>query len=341
MFSIHKSEKVPVEKLTVKSISVACQVKAKNVRSLINVIRSLNFTNNTEMHFSKTGMKFIAEQSQFFQGSAYIKNGFFYEYRFKRGDDDVLNFGIDLSKLTEFLNAFIDNDMCLLKIVYYGDDKPVAFVFNQTDLLNHKKNAKNAADDSLTTFIDLPNDDKEESAGLVVTEYIINTKNSINPVDFNSIQLKSKSLLVIETKPFLECIQDFDSKTITDILITINKQQLMMRSVGIQQCDTMITVKLDHKFVQRKDVFEDSKFSYRFSCFKNMMKALHMATRLSMETFESGLIQLQLMVKAEEPNTEAIYLEFDIGANIDDDDDFDDEEEWRKESDRFKEKCTN
>lgn len=323
MSTASKSSAMRLDQLNIKNIHVACQVKAKNVRCLLSVIRSLGFTNNTEIHFSPSGMKFIAEDSQFFQGSAYIKQGFFYEYRFV-SDTNLLNFGIDLSKFTEFLGAFIDNDLCLLKIVYYGDERPIAFILNQTDSLKTKKNSRN--DDTDATFIDLPDEFEDESVGHVVTEYIITTKNSINPIDFNSITETPKSMLVIETKPFLECLQEFDSKTITDISISIRKEKLVMRSVGVYQCDTMIKIRFENKFVQRKDVFECTKFSYKYSCFKHMIRAIQMATRLSLETFGSGLIRLQLMIKSEEPDTDAIYLEFDIGANIDEDDEESDDD---------------
>lgn len=322
------SSSIPIDELNVKNIHIACQVKAKNVRCFINIIRSLTFTNNTEIHFSPTGMKFIAEDSQFFQGSAYVKKGFFFDFRYRCLTDDLLNFGVDLSKFTEFLTAFIDNDMCLLKIVYYGDERPLAFIVNQTDSFHSKVLPKNDQDTN-TTFIDVPNDDNDEAAGHVVTEYIITTKNSINPVDFNALAVDPLSLIVIETRPFLECLQEFDSKTITDIQISIRKQQIVMRSVGVQQCDTTVKIRYEHKFVQRHDVDKCTKFSYKYSCFKFMIKALHMASRLSMETFVSGLIRFQLMVKSEEPDTEAVYLEFDVGANIDsvDDDENDDNDE--------------
>lgn len=368
MSSNNPSRPVPLESLNIRNILVACQVKAKNVRCLINVIRCLSFTNNTEIHFSRTGLKYIAESSQFFQGSAYIKDGFFSDFRYL-SDDNLVTFGIDLSKFTEFLSAFIDNNHCVLKIVYYGDDRPIAFIFSQYDSfvkkigedsegesvldgqngqkgdqkdpvnknqhpVNKNKDPvsnKDPYEDPDISDFDLedPDDsstvkDDEESAGNVVTEYVINTKDSINPVDFNALNASRTSLVVMDTRPFIECLHEFDTKTITDIAISVKKDKFVMRSLGVQQCQTKVAIKYDLHFVTQFEVDEETKFSYKYSCFKHMMKSLQMSSNMSIETFENGLARFQLIIKAEEKECDAIYIEFNMGANVEDSDDDDD-----------------
>lgn len=62
-------DRINFVELSVQNIAVACTIKGQNVKIFLNTLKSLNFTTNTEVHLSKIGMKIIAEESQFFQGS--------------------------------------------------------------------------------------------------------------------------------------------------------------------------------------------------------------------------------------------------------------------------------
>lgn len=323
--SAQSSTPIDVEDLNVKYIQFACKVRAKNVRTLINLIRSLNFTNNTEMQFSESGMKYIAEESQFFQGVCYIKEPFFEEYRYKTSVE-LLNFSVDLTKFTEFLSAFIDNNLCQLKIVYYGDTRPMAFIVKQIDSFHGKLEPKHRDDDNETsTFVGIPGD-MEDSVGKVTTEYIITTKNTINPIDFNQVKDKPISKIVLEASGFLECLQDFDSKYMSDIQLLVKKNKLHLRSVGVQNCETTVKIKYSLRFIQRKEIVKCSKFIYKFQCFKSMIKGCQMATMLSIETFPYGLLRLQMMVKSEEQEN-LIFIEYNITANTEEDSDDDNNED--------------
>lgn len=62
-------DKIDHIQLSVKNIEVAGTITGQNVKFFLNALKSLQFTTNTDVHFSNVGMKFIAEESQFFQGN--------------------------------------------------------------------------------------------------------------------------------------------------------------------------------------------------------------------------------------------------------------------------------
>lgn len=67
--SNYLSDKIDPIQLSVKNIVVAGTITGQNVKFFLSTLKSLQFTTNTEIQFSNVGMKFIAEESQFFQGN--------------------------------------------------------------------------------------------------------------------------------------------------------------------------------------------------------------------------------------------------------------------------------
>ena len=62
-------DKFNFKELSVQNIAVAGTIKGQNVKFFLNTLKSLQFTSNTEVQFTSIGMKFIAEESHFFQGN--------------------------------------------------------------------------------------------------------------------------------------------------------------------------------------------------------------------------------------------------------------------------------
>jgi hypothetical protein len=67
--STKSQDRINFIELSVQNIAVACTIKGPSVKTFLNTLKSLNFTSNTEVQLTKVGMKIIAEESQFFQGS--------------------------------------------------------------------------------------------------------------------------------------------------------------------------------------------------------------------------------------------------------------------------------
>lgn len=328
--------------LRVTNIKAACKVLASNVKHFINIIRTLNYTNNTEIQFSDQGMKYYAEESQFFQGTAFIKKSFFDHYKFIPQETDVISFGLDLSKFTEFLSAFIDNDLANLKIICYGDDKPMAFILTQTDTLETKPTEKDDQDTELgATFIDVTARDVaevadesiEESVGIILTEYVMQTKDSINPIEFQNMDAAVLNAFVINAKAFQEVLQDFD-KTIQEIQLSVRQHSLSLKSIGIIQNSTAIKMIYDINIFYKHEIFKTTKNVYKFTCFKALIKAMQAATKICLETLSNGVLRIQMMMRTANEVENEVFLEFHIAPSIYDEDDDEDENDKNNEQEQ-------
>jgi hypothetical protein len=280
-----EKDELHILELQTRKIQVACKVTNKNVKNFINIIRSLLFTTtNTELQLSKFGLKYCAEESQFFQASAFIKTSFFEVFKYYLSDDvPQVTFGIDLSKFAEFLSAFIDNDTASLKIIYYGNELPVAFVINQTDAMRQKNASKKGDqnDSDLGTTFDDPDEVRDEadggSLGDICTEYIIQTKEPINPVNHKEADSDILSQLVLNSKILYDQLLDFDAKSVEDLAVIVKDSSVVFRSVGCVYGSTSIKIKYDNNTVlYRHNVNTTSKFCYKFTCIKHMLKGMYL-----------------------------------------------------------------
>lgn len=309
--------------LQTSNIQVACKVTNKNVKYFINIIRSLLFTNNAQIQFSKNGIKYCAEESQFFQAAAFIKTSFFDNFKYYCDDATQLTFGIDLSKFAEF-SAFFDNDTCCLKIICYGNDLPMAFVINQTDTVKtkgtKKKKNKHIDSDLGTTFNDDDDEEKKKGIGDICTEYIIQTKEPINPVDHKQTNSELSSQLVLNAKILYEQLLDFDSKAVEDVAVIVKENSLVFRSVGCVFGSTSIRIKYENtKVFYRQQVNNTTKFCYKYLCFKSLLKGLHLSSKVCLDTYENGLLIVQMMMPTKDAEND-VFLEYYICCSVEDSD---------------------
>lgn len=207
--------KLPTSSLQIRNIKVAVVIDNQNVKVFLNAIKSLNFTNNTELQFEANQMKYIAEESQYFQACAYFHTNFFQLYRFVLTRVPYLSCGLNFDKFVDFFLAITDTSLSTtsLKMVYYGDDLPMAFIFTQTDVEGANDNdiSKLAVTQASNNCLDSPRTQESEEddgfdmqfAGLIRTEYVITVKRSINPIDFNAMPLKEISKIIVSSHQFL------------------------------------------------------------------------------------------------------------------------------------------
>lgn len=319
------SENLNILELNTNNIQVACKVTNKNVKHFINIIRSFLFTNNAEIQLSPSGIKYCAEESQFFQSAAFIKTSFFEQYKYYPGDDVThLTFGIDLSKFAEFLNAFIDNDSSSLKIICYGKNLPMAFVITQVDTGDNKstkRKSNNHNDSDLgTTFYDP--EEERKGVGEICTEYIIQTKDPINPVNHKQTSSQLSSQLVLNAKILHEQLSDFDAKSIESVAVLIKDHCLVLKSVGCIYGSTSIKLRYDNsKIFSRTKVTNTSRLCYKYACFKSMMRGMHLSSKVCLDTYDNGLLMVQMMMKTKNAEDD-VYLEYYICCNVEDSDEF-------------------
>lgn len=301
-----------VQNMKIDNIKCAAHIKQKNIRHLFDVLRCMGcMGNNTEIQLTAGGMIYVSEESQYFQALAFFKCSFFDYYKYKLPEPTPL--GINLAKVTEIIGSFIDNDFSFLKIVWFGEEMPLAFKLCQKDSYHDTPADRTGGIDSVVN---------EDDENLLVTEYVIHAKESIDPIDYsNKISQSSGSYLVLKAAILYDALQDVDSRSMDEIAIIIKKTHMTFQTIGITQRTTSIRLNFQSDFYYKKDVVQETKFHYKFNCMKIIIKSLPFASKVLFQTHsENGLLQCQLMMPSAEKEND-VFLEFYISASINDDSD--------------------
>lgn len=332
-----RPKKLQVDELTVYNIQLASTINSNNVGAFLEILRSLNFCNNADVQFSANGIKYVVEESQFFQGCAYFTKEFFEHFYFRSKDKHFVC-GIDFGSFIEFSSAWMNNELASLKIIYYGDERPMAFVFTQIDdglddddeTQNSKVPQTNKPASPLNcpnlssryNFLQSDSGDADEVVAVnpttkvqeIVTEYIITTKHSNNPIDFNMLSPNISSSIVFYAAAFLEIIEEFD-KNVQELRLIIKDKTIAMKSFGVMHCHTeMRSEQSDNTFL-RFNCTAHSQFSYKFNCFKSMIPSIQLGTKVTIETGNTGVLRFQISMDNDD-DERFPFIEFNIIPNI-------------------------
>lgn len=300
-------------------IAFAANLKGKSIKVFVSIIRALNFISNTEMEISQAGMKYIAEESKSFQATGYIKAEFFNSFNIKLpAGVESISFGINLNAFTDLLTTFLDNDLGSMNILYYLNKKCISFTFSQIDTVDASNKTKQQ-----NTLLEGFTEEDEEPAGEINTEYFITTMQSIEPIDFIIENPQLMSSLIFTAHDFYSVINDLD-RSIDGVEIKITNRRMTINSVGTQFAAAAkfpSTCEIFEKF----EVASPSRFVYKFSYFKSMLKSLALASKMAIDTHIDGLVKIQLMARSEDDGTTA-FIEFFLVPDLPDSDDDQDNE---------------
>lgn len=302
-----KRKEINIEDCIAENITFGATLQSKNIKNFISIIKAMNFIDNTEMHLSENGMKYIVEESKSFQTSAYFTRNFFstFHMRLPHGIE-IIKFGLNLSSFTDLLNAFLDNDLSNMNIVYYHHKSLLSFTITQTDEGEPGE----------------VNDD--EPAGEILTEYFITTKQSTEPIDFGVNSAKFHSWLILNAQDFYDIINDFD-RTIEELEVKISDRTMTLRSVGVLQFVAVAKLSGTSEVFNKFQCNETTKLMYKFKFFKVMLKALALSSKISLKTHVDGMVYAQLMVRNDEEESSA-FVEYFIIPTLPESDDEDDED---------------
>lgn len=247
----------------------------------------------------------MVEESKSFQTTAYVKKDFFSRFIFRAPNDiELLSFGVKMTTFTEFLNAFLDNDLSSMKMIYYGEGNPLAFIFTQVDSLNNDEDEPIDEDDN-----------EEEAAGEITTEYILRTKQSLDLIDFNvSNPLLGSSLIVLGADLF--AVLNYFDRSVDELEISITNKELQFKSIGILQYETNVKMEKHSDSFVTYNFQENTKFRYKSMFFKVMMKSFILASKIAIETHLDGMLKIQLMVKSGEEEV-PIFVEYFLVPTLD------------------------
>jgi Repair protein Rad1/Rec1/Rad17 len=237
------------------------------------------------------------------QGIIYFKLDFFNDYNYFEKELDHISFGVNsLYQFTDFLNAFIDNESSTMKMIYYGSNRPIVFVIQQTD--------DGPAEEC---------DEAEKPAGVITTEYFLYIKDSFDPTVFSVEGIAITSKIVVTAKFFLAVIEGFD-KQAKGLKISIDKDKTMFNSVQDLHYSTSIELKCDNEAFQVYDVTETTSMVYDLKSIRFMIKNITLAENASLQTLSNGVLKVFLNVKSLDADKTDFYIEFNLTPFVPDDD---------------------
>lgn len=299
-----KRGRLDPKQLRAQNITFASSLKSKQIKSFISLIKAVNFVEKTEIQLTQHGLKYVAAESQSFQVSAYIQKEFFDAFHIKLPQSvATISFGVKLSSLTDLLSAFLDNDLGSMKITYYDSENIIAFTCDQVD--SGEQNLLKIRQGSAVVSAD--DDEKCE----ITTDYFIRTMHSIDPVDFDVGDSVKANCLILNAVDFSNIINDFD-RTIEALEIKVTQTRLTLKSVGILQFGTVVKFSANSEVFEKFECSVRTKFTFKFEYFKVIMKALSLASLISMITYTNGMTTVQLMLKTDEDEEASAYVEYNM-----------------------------
>lgn len=307
-----RTKPLSIDTCTAENLTFGATIKSKNIKLFINIIKTMCFSSDTEIQLSDAGFKYVVEDSKSFQVIAYIKKDFFSDYFIRIPKQlDLLAFGVNLTSFTNLLNAYLDDELSSMNISYYHSENSLLFIINQTD------SGQPISDVTKQNLIE--NQNGEELAGEISTEYFLRTMHSVDPIDFNINSPQFLNSIIIDAVDLHENLEDF-SLPIDELEIKITPQKMILRTVGVLQLKTMVKFECTNEAFSKFECFEPSKFRYKFDFFKTMMQGLVVSSKVSITTYVDGLLRLQLMVKVEENQESPAFLEYNMIPSLPDDD---------------------
>lgn len=292
-----------------ENMTFASSLKSNYIKLFVSIIKSLNIGSETEIELTPNGLKYIVEESKSFQIKAFIKESFFSTFLFKpKTGINKISFGVNLNSFTDLLTAFIDNDLGNMQITYFDCENLIVFTCTQIDEPPVKKIKQRSIDDD-----DSESDDEEASE--IRTEYYLKTMHSNDPIDFSTAE-RITSDIILDASFFLMILNDFD-RTVEDIALKVTQRKLQLKSRGCHQSTAVATLPSSSTAFDKFECKEPARFVYKFAYFRVLMKALSLASKVSIRSLADGLLRIQLKVKVDEEDSSA-FIEYNMMPNIED-----------------------
>lgn len=318
----HSSRALNIDQCRVENTTFAGSLNSKCIKTFIKIIKAMNFINNTEIQISNHGFKYVVEESKCFQTSAYIKKGFFSSFitKFKNTNDreveesESVSIGVNLSSFTDLLAGFVDNDLSNMKISYFHKENRLLFTIIQMDE-GEKANKGNQ------NTVD-PDHYDEEPAGELRTEFFLKTMRSGEPFEYDTSNTQTLSNLILNAADFHGILSDFDKSE--ELQIKITPQRLTLKSIGALQHNSVAKLTSISEIFSTFECSEPSKFIYKFSYFRMVMRALVLASKTSICVYEGGLMRIQLMVRTDDDADSSLaFVEYIMLPSLADEEDDD------------------
>lgn len=275
-------------------IHFAATFKNNAIKAFLNVVKAINATDDLICQMSSQGVKFIVEESKCFQTIAYIQSGCFYHHKIK-DKEECYSFGVSLSSFTEYLNSFTDNDSSSLKLIYFGPNSLLALNFVQTE------------DDS---------DDEGDSQ--IITEYLLRIKHCSETIDFEEPDESLANTTILNGPDFFEILNDINKSNDELEIEFDSNHNIKLRSCGLLRYETNVEIPRTCDTIISGTLKQATKFRYKFTYIKLILKTMVMSQRISLRTYVDGLLKVQLVISTGDEDN-PIFVEYFVVPSIDED----------------------
>lgn len=256
-----------------------------DIKFIYNVLKILCHQEFAVVQPMEEGLKITLSDNKCSETSIYIPQSAFSTYKIK--DNSDVKFKVSLKVLTECLHIFGDEGHSMLKMSYKKLGDPLILMLKQSD-------------ENIIVDCELSTMDADEFVDISLAD----------ECNMNNIVLAGDS--------FFDIISDLDMLA-DDIQFVISNKapyfQITTTSVlGISHVD----ISKHSDMVNAFNCKSDFKEKYSFSIFKQLIKIMALASKISISTGNSGLLGFQIIINSDDRQ---LFVEYYVTALINDSDD--------------------
>jgi len=246
--------------------------RLENVKILSQLLKVINFREQSTWFISHNGIKVTVEDAKCVQSNAFIKADIFTEFDLKegRGDEvgsDDLSFSINLNVVLECLNMFGGDagaSPCL-KMCYGGYGHPFVLLLEDQGVINDSQ---------------------------------IRTKEAEECLDFNFAHAQIVSKIIMNSDYFKEVFSELDTSSDYIEFIISPNGQFQIKTCG-PAGDCNVSVPSTSDMVENFTSSSVSSAKYKLSLMKNGIKPLSLSEKVSVRMDDRDFLCLQYMVRTE------------------------------------------
>ncbi|CAF0724588.1 unnamed protein product [Didymodactylos carnosus] len=259
--------------------------KLNNSKTLASILKAIHFSDHATFCGLPSGLKAIVEDFQCVQGNAFIDAQIFQSYELIKN----IRFRIHLNTLLECLNIFglseNSDSIVALQIYYMGEGHPL-----QLYLEEHG----------------------------VITECSIKLLDADETIDFEFQTENILAKIMLKADGFKEALSEIDLKAdCIELLISEQNPQFRLIANGVggsSSVDITKTSEIMESFLCTQTIHN----RYKTQFFQYIIKALTIATKVSLRIDGRGILCIQFLIYTEEDKASLVEYFFCPSDEIDD-----------------------
>lgn len=242
--------------------------KLDNARNLSNILKAIHFKETAIIFASENGLKVTVEDCKCIQANAFIQAGIFQDFNISQ---EHITMKVNLTVLLDCLNIFgassVPGVTTSLKMCYTGYGHPLILML--------------------------------EEAG-VLTDCSIRTQEPDETLDFNFSSVNVTNKIIMKSECLKEAFSELDmTSEVLEILMSPDVPHFRLSTFG-NMGSAHSDFPKDSDMVESFQCTRTQTNRYKLSLLKPTVKALMLASRISLRTDHRGFLSMQYMIKVED-----------------------------------------